>query len=259
MNAMAEEKNGGFYFVEDETKIPLIFSNCLGELISVVADNIQVDLNELPTDIPCRIGKVYSETFAKTFRMPPVLYGDCKSAVFLIEFPSFNCDFDQGFNVTPVKAVVKYKLMKTGQIFADECFLTLNVYPEGFPIEDIQLDADVMSNFYRVKTSDVMKEAARLADLGNIPHAKQALIACCEELSSCVVSECELIRQLIVDLQETIQKLPNQVAYEVGGRADIMSKARNHWAQRAVKPNTYQNCMQTALNLESESYMRKKK
>lgn len=258
LNAMAEEKNGGFYFLEHEESIPIIFSNCLGELISVVADNIQVDIEPLPCEIPCELGKVYSETLTRNFRMPPVISGDSKTAVFLLNFPTNFPNLTQPMEITPIKATVTYKVMKTGRVFADECFLTIKVYPEGAEIEDIQLDADVMTNFYRVKAADVMKEAARVADLGNIPHAKDLLSSCVTELSSCIVSDSEILTQIIQDLQEAIQKLPNQVAYEVGGRADIMSKARNHWAKRAVKPGTYQNHMQTALNYECESFSKKK-
>ena len=258
MNAIAEEKNGGFYFIDDESKISMIFSNCLGELMSVVADNIQVDLEDIPCDVNCRIGKVYSETLTRTFRMPPVLYGDSKSAVFLMEFPPFACDFGEVFDITPAKATVRYKLMKSGQVFVDECILKICVYPEGLEIEDMQLEADVMTNFYRVKAAEVMKEAARLADSGDIPRARQALMMCTSELSSCIVGESDIIKQIINDIQEAISKLPNQIAYEVGGRADIMSKARNHLAQRAVKPNTYQNYCQSALNVESANFMKKK-
>lgn len=258
LNAMAEEKNGGFYFLEHEQSIPIIFSNCLGELISVVADNIQVDLEPLPCEIPCELSKVYSETLTRTFRMPPVISGDSKTAVFLLNFPKIIQDIPLVLEITPIKATVTYKVMKTGRVYADECFLTLKVYPEGAEIEDIQLDADVMINFYRVKAADVMKEAARVADLGNVVHAKDLLASCVSELNSCIVHDSETLIQIVRDLQEAIQKLPNQAAYESGGRADIMSKSRNHWAKRAVNPGSYQNCTQTVLNVECESFSKNK-
>ena len=258
LNAMAEEKNGGFYFLEQESSIPVIFSNCLGELISVVADNIQVDLEPLPCEIPFELGKVYSETLTRNFRMPPVISGDSKAAVFLLNFPKTIPDIGQALEITPIKATVTYKVMKTGRVYADECFLKIRVFPEGAQIEDIQLDADVMINFYRVKAADVMKEAARVADQGNVAHAKDLLSSCMAELASCIVHDSETLVQIVSDLQEAIQKLPNQAAYEVGGRADIVSKARNHWAKRAVKPGTYQNHTQTVLNIECEDFSKNK-
>lgn len=258
LNAMADEKNGGFYYIEHEEAISTVFSNCLGELISVVADNIQVVLTYQPTQIPCELGKVYSENSTGNFRMPPVLSGDSKEAVFLLQFPPCPYDLDQPINISPIKATVTYKVMKTGRTQLEEIFLNIPVYPERIDIEDISLEADVLINFYRVKAVDVMKEATALADRGNIQQARNILGTCAEELRTCAVSDTEVIVGLLRDIQETITKMNSQVAYDVGGRADIMCKANNHWAKRAVNVNTYQNHVQVGLNLESANYFKSK-
>lgn len=257
LNAMAEEKNGGFYYVEHENAISEVFSNCLGELISVIADNIQVDLIECPCEIPCHIGKVYSDTSAKNFRMPPVLSGDTKEAIFMLNFPAFQ-GLSQSINIEPIKAIVTYKVMKTGRSYSEEKMLNIIVHPETAMIEDIQLDASVMINFYRVKTCEVMKEGTILADRGNIQGAREVLGVFLQELRDCVVADSELIVILIRDMQEALGKFATQSMYDVGGKATILSKANNHCAKRAVNVPSYQNHVQNCLKFESESFFSKK-
>jgi len=44
MQEIAKSNNGNFYYVENPKDIPTAFANCLGELVSVVADKIEVAL-----------------------------------------------------------------------------------------------------------------------------------------------------------------------------------------------------------------------
>jgi uncharacterized protein YegL len=269
LNAMAEEKNGGFYFVEKEETIPIVFSNCLGELISVIADNIQVNLSLNAIEIPCEIGKIYSETSTSSFRMPPVLSGDVKEAVFILKFLPFDARESKSLKlrfgthgkivVEPIKAIVSYKIMKTGRCCCEEINLSVDVYPEDLELDDIQLNADVMINFYRLKASDVMKEASALADRRNIQGAREVLTLCIEELRSCIVYDSDVLLTIVRDLQEAVSRLASQASYEVGGRADMLSKASNHMNKRASGVGSYQNHVQTSLNTESLNWFSKKK
>ena len=258
LNAMAEEKNGGFYFVEHEESISAVFSNCLGELISVIADNVQVSLTVLPTEIPCFLGKIYSESSTGSFRMPPVLSGDTKEAVFMLNFPAFRGILRESVMIEPVKVSISYKVMKSGRSYCEEKVLNVLVHPEAAEIDDIQLDEPVMINFYRVKACDVMKEATDMADRGNIQGAREFLGVYAEELRTCVVSNSEVVVALIRDLHEALGRLSNKAAYDAGGKASMLSKANNHYAKRAVNIGSYQNYAQTSLKVECETYLSKK-
>lgn len=87
LDSISQEKNGGFYYVEKEEKISQIFSDCLGEIMSIVADSIFVELMTMPGTIDYSLSKVFSENGDISFRMPPVLAGDKKEAIFLLKFP----------------------------------------------------------------------------------------------------------------------------------------------------------------------------
>ena len=61
--------------------------------MSVVADSIFIEISTLPGSIPYSLNKVYSESGDNSFRMPAVLSGDKKEAIFLyiLELSIFFC------------------------------------------------------------------------------------------------------------------------------------------------------------------------
>ncbi len=62
MNAISEQKEGDFHFVENDDSIPECFSDCLGGLVSLVADDIHIQLNIYGQEIvPASISRVFNE------------------------------------------------------------------------------------------------------------------------------------------------------------------------------------------------------
>eukprot|EP00358_Blepharisma_japonicum_P003448 CAMPEP_0202946756 /NCGR_PEP_ID=MMETSP1395-20130829/10189_1 /ASSEMBLY_ACC=CAM_ASM_000871 /TAXON_ID=5961 /ORGANISM="Blepharisma japonicum, Strain Stock R1072" /LENGTH=490 /DNA_ID=CAMNT_0049647547 /DNA_START=57 /DNA_END=1529 /DNA_ORIENTATION=+ len=254
LNSMAEEKNGGFYFVERDELIGEAFSSCLGELISVVADNVQISLQTLQTDIRFALTKVYSESGDQSFRFPPILSGDKKEAIFLLNFfPTIDA-VPNGHQIQPVKATVQYRLTRSGHVIREESFLQVPIINESEIVNEIELDEDVMVNFYRVKTADILKEAGEYGERNNMQAARECLLRGANELKACVVSGHEVIQVLISDLEKAVNRFVSVDAWEHGGKAEMKSKARNHWAKRAPDVASYQNCVQKAFNLESKNY-----
>ncbi|CAG9315802.1 unnamed protein product [Blepharisma stoltei] len=70
LTAMAEEKNGRYYYIEKEDSTPQAFSDCLNSLISVIANHIQVQIQTQACDIPFALGRIYSEACDSSFKMP---------------------------------------------------------------------------------------------------------------------------------------------------------------------------------------------
>jgi len=254
MNEMAEVKNGGFYFVEREDSIPQAFSNCLGELMSVFADNINVILHTQAADIPFALTKVYSETGDSSFRMPPVLSGNKKEAIFLLQFPPTTERVPLNHRIEPIRATVTYKIPATNEEVKDQCVLSINIFNEDHMIDEIELDEDVMVNFYRVKAAAIMKEAGEFGDQGRMPEARTCVTRGAEELRNSVVASNELIQVLITDLENSIARFADRQVWEHGGRAELKSKANNHWAKRGPTNKMYQNNCQKAMSKKSNQY-----
>lgn len=254
LNSMAEEKNGGFYYVEKDEFITEAFSNCLGELISVIADNVQISLQTLQTDVNLALTKIYSETGDRSFRFPPILSGDKKEAVFLLNFPPSDIQVPPNHQIQPIKATVQYRLTRTGHVIREESLLTIPVFNESQELTEIELDEDVMVNFYRVKTSEILKEAGELGDRNNMQDAREILLEGANELRRSVVSQNEVINILISDLEKAVNRFISVDAYNYGGKAEIKSKARCHWAKRGPAISSYQNCVQKAFTIESRNF-----
>lgn len=210
MNAMAQVKNGGFYYVEKEDSIPQAFANCLGELMSVFADSINVILRTEAVDVPFSLTKIYSETGDSSFRMPPVLSGSKKEAIFLLCFPPCDLRVPDNHKIQPIRAFVSYKNPRSNEEFKDECLLTIDVYNEEFLIDDIKVDEDVIVNFYRVKSADVLKQAGEFGDQGLMQEARNLLAQTAQELRNSVVADNELIKILIQDLESSVDRFENR-------------------------------------------------
>ncbi|CAG9315799.1 unnamed protein product [Blepharisma stoltei] len=254
MNAMAEVKNGGFYFVEKEDSIPEAFSNCLGELMSVVADQIQVQLQTQACDIPFALRKVYSETGDSSFRMPPVLSGSKKEAIFVLSFPPCNIRVPENHQIQPIKASITYRVPQTGEEVKEQAFLIINVFNEDHIIDEIELDEDVMINFYRVKGAEILKEAGDFGDQGKMQEARDCLARGAQELRNSVVGGNELIQVLIADIENSVSRFADRQVWEHGGAADLKSKANGHWAKRGPSNAIYQNKCQKTMSKKSKAY-----
>eukprot|EP00358_Blepharisma_japonicum_P006713 CAMPEP_0202940374 /NCGR_PEP_ID=MMETSP1395-20130829/494_1 /ASSEMBLY_ACC=CAM_ASM_000871 /TAXON_ID=5961 /ORGANISM="Blepharisma japonicum, Strain Stock R1072" /LENGTH=573 /DNA_ID=CAMNT_0049634827 /DNA_START=480 /DNA_END=2201 /DNA_ORIENTATION=+ len=254
MNTMAEVKNGGFYFVEKEDSIPEAFSNCLGELMSVVADQIQVQLQTQVCDIPFALRKVYSETGDSSFRMPPVLSGTKKEAIFLLNFPPCSIRVPENHQILPIKASITYRVPHTGEEVKEQSFLIINVFNEDHLIDEIELDEDVMVNFYRVKGAEILKEAGDFGDQGKMQEARDCLARGAQELRNSVVAGNELIQVLIADIENSVNRFADRQVWEHGGAAELKSKAKGHWSKRGPSNAIYQNKCQKAISKKSKAY-----
>lgn len=235
----------------------MAFSNCLGELMSVVADQIQVKIQTQPCDIPFSLTKVYSESGDSLFSQPPVLSGDRKEAIFLLNFPPTSETVPDNHFVRPVKASVTYNLTRTGERVEQEIFLEIPVYNESVEIDSIELDEDVMVNFYRVKTASKLKEAAEFGEIHDMNGAQSLLDRGIEELKNCVVAQNPVVQVLIKDMESAKLRFVTYEAYEHGGRAEIKSKFRGHYNKRAQEHDLYTNSYQKETNISAQNYFSK--
>ena len=248
LNSVSQRKNGGFYFVESEASIPQVFSDCLGEMMSIIADSIQVELSTQPGTIPFSLTKVYSETGDTSFRMPPVLAGEKKEAMFLLSFPANPVPVPEGHREQPIKARVSYTLTLSKERVNQEVFLDISVVNEGVPNFTVVLDEDVMVNFYRAKAAEILREAAILGDRGDMENARNLISSGAEEVKTCVVASHPTVMKLKEDLDSAVPRFKNVSVYEHGGKADLKSKANNHYNKRGM----YKNAMQKKLMVEAE-------
>lgn len=253
LDKIADMGSGGFYYVENNESIGFAFANCLGELMSVVADEINVILNLQPCGHPVQFSKIYSDNGDCSFKVQALVSGAKKQSVFVLKYSPSQITEDQ--RVEPVKATVTYKLASTGEVKTKECQLSVVLSSSDQPEA---INQDVMVHFYRAKTADVLKQASELADQNQFQQAKSIVLACSEEIKRSPVSENEVIKALIEDLAESARGLESRSSWESGGKACVKSAHRGHMNQRSAKKSVYQNVLQKKANASYEVFMSKR-
>lgn len=231
MQEISKENNGNFYYVEDPKDIPNAFSNCFGELVSVVADKIEVALTTQPCFLPFHLSKIYSENGDSHFPMPQVNSNDKKDAVFMLKFPGYTERLLNDEIIRPIKARISYS-DKSGIEKIAECELEISVINEGR--DEIEVNEDVMINYYRCKGADVLKIVSGLAESRQFEEAKETALKTANEFKECLVKNSLILKALIKDLEDAAYRVSTYESWEQGGRAQVNSVQACHYAQKAA-------------------------
>ena len=254
MNSIAEMKNGGFYYIERLESIAEAFANCLGEVFSIVADKIQVDLETQPCAVPFAVSKVYSETGDNAFRMPSLLCGSKKEAIFLMSIGPGEIESEEVL-ISPVKAVVSYRDTIANAKVVTEVWLQVRLCNNCS--EAIIVDRDCLVNWYRVKTAEALKEAGEIGAKGDLEQARELLQRNAREIKESQIKDSNLAKIFVKDLEETSDKFMNEYQFRSEGIAEVIHKSRGHWSKRGQDVQEYQNVCQTEMIVESKEYFSK--
>ncbi|OMJ75257.1 hypothetical protein SteCoe_25658 [Stentor coeruleus] len=254
LTSISDSKCGGFYYIEKLDSIAEAFANCLGEIISMVADNIQVSLQTQACDVQFAMSKVFSETGDNSFRMSSILNGSKKEAIFVLSVGPGVFEEDEK-KIYPVKANVTFRHVPTDQQTSVEA--TLEVVLRKDDTIPIIKDEDCMVNYYRFKTAEAMKEAALLGDRGNMDGARNLLQECAEEIKVSSLEKNDLAGVLVKDLECVQMNFSSQHEYASSGKHMVSKKARGHWSKRGEEVEAYQNLFQQDMITESKQYFGK--
>lgn len=82
----------------------------------------------------------------------------------MLEFPPYTDNIPANTVISPISAKISYVEVATGETKEIRCELALAFLDSGEEVKEIEIDEDVMLNFYRVKGAEVLKEARVLGD-----------------------------------------------------------------------------------------------
>ena len=222
-----------------------------------MADKVEVRLVTEATEVPFSLSKVYSDTCDSTFKMPSLISGSKKEAIFLLNFHPTPQQVPENAVIHPVRAFIRYQLVSNGAYVDQDITIPIQVKNSDFQGE-IVVDEDVMVNFYRVKAADIMKQASELGDQGQYEAARTLLEQGSIELANSVVAGNQLIQVLSADLRSSMGKFADHHSWNVGGgKAAMKSKARGHQEKRGMDVDMYRNCAQMSMNVKAKSAIKK--
>jgi uncharacterized protein YegL len=235
LKCISETSNGLYYYVAKEDEIPTSFADCLGGLLSIVAQNIKVtiqtvegvtiekSLSSYPTKLniektSCELilGDIYSE--------------ENRDLVFILKLSKLkeenkNCKiFDMNlsyFNVIE-KSLEKSKL---------EGSLSRPIKLEGSNKPNVDLD----KQRNRIETSGALEKARTLADSGKLEEARNILKTMISKLKESISGNEEFTKNLMTDLEALMTKLESKKIYNDEGSKWMHNFEQSNKAQRSTK------------------------
>jgi len=266
---ISNQRDGNFYFIDKLDSIDEAFIDCLGGLLSSVAQSAKITIQAQQTGVlnDVKITKAYGEETmwqrenqSYIVNINPLISGRHKDYVLEIQIPITNkelLDHEKNIQIASAEAVIigfnGEKITKKAELH-----ITLLNEIEGAP-EQEEDDLDVMRNLYRVKGSVLMDEARKLADQNCHEEAKKLLQNFREEIANSLLKEEAYVKHMITDIDATIKDL-NPIVYHATGRQMIWNNQRSQMQQRSnvTMANSNMNFMQQTMQCELQGLKQKK-
>jgi len=254
LKAISDKGNGIYAFISDKDEIPTAFAGCLGGLLSVVAQNIVIQiqpLNGVTTERPCTSGYVISTLSDSVYS---ITIGDIQSEeekdiIFPIRLPK----------TEPIENdILEVKLTYFDVIHSLQVDKVLNFTlrrDDNVP-KKVNLLVDRQKN--RMTAADSIAEAKVLGDAKDITRARNRINFAIKKIKSSESATDEYVLGLIRNLEECLGSLKDENVYNTSGNQIMTSYVSSHYQQRAtygvsIYTTTNRRDMQDQLNHKSPS------
>ncbi|EFJ18457.1 hypothetical protein SELMODRAFT_444450 [Selaginella moellendorffii] len=242
MLSIAEATGGSFCYVQEESTVQHAFAQCIGGLLSVVAQEVEVCI-EASGGAKIRSVEATAGTTAMdgdraaTVKLGSLYAEEERDILVELLLPSSDSSSSS------------MELLKVGGSFRDPgqsnktqqfatSSLVIQELKAGEEEEAVRIEVDRQKN--RVSASKAMAAARKLGS-GSLASAKQALVDVKEKIESSRAFGAGdgLSKRLVRELDELIQCMKEDY-YQFGGHAMLLAKGNSHCNQRASYQPTYQ-------------------
>ncbi|KAL5569337.1 hypothetical protein UlMin_025912 [Ulmus minor] len=237
MHSISEISGGTFSFIETEAVIQDAFAQCIGGLLSVVVQELQVVVECVNSSVCVRSLKAgsYPSRVTVDGRTGFVDLGDLyadEERDFLVSVSIPPEIHSSRTSLLKVKCVYKDPLTKeTATLETEEVIIER---PEISGEAVVSIEVDRQRN--RLQAADAMAQARAVAEQGDLTGAVSILENCRRVLSETVSAKSRdrLCVALDAELKEMQERMASRHVYEASGRAYILSGLSSHSWQRAT-------------------------
>jgi len=236
LHSISQTSGGTFSFIETEATIQDAFAQCIGGLLSVVAQDLRVKVESLHPDVhfgSIRSGS-YSSRITDDKRNGSIDVGDL--------YAEEERDFLMSVNV-PQGCGDETALLKVGCVYKDPLMKeTINMAevqvkisrPAFVLVQTVSIQVDRQKN--RLHAAEVMAAARFSAERGDLTHAVSLLEDCRRMIMASASGQSgdRLCQSLDAELKEMQERMANRQRYEASGRAYVLSGLSSHSWQRAT-------------------------
>lgn len=236
MHSISEISGGTFSFIETEAVLQDAFAQCIGGLLSVVIQELQVAIECIQPDL----GLVS----LKAGSYPSRLMADRRKGV--IDVGDLYADEERDFLVSvnvPATSVNETSLVKVKCVYKDPLTQeTSTLESEEVKVERPEIARQVVMSLEvdrqrnRLQAAEAMAHARTAAEKGDLAGAVFILENCRKMLSETVSAKSHdrLCVALDAELKEMQERMASRHVYEASGRAYILSGLSSHSWQRAT-------------------------
>ncbi|KAJ8603278.1 hypothetical protein CTAYLR_006968 [Chrysophaeum taylorii] len=227
----AGDGRGGYYFVDSTDRVVGAFADCLGGLLSVVAQNVRLVVRSTNCVIT-RVRRDGAERLAPdrwTLSLGDVFAEERRDVLVDIE-PLSEADPEIFFEMTFVDALAATMATASSTV-------NIKRLDDKDPaLESVMPSANIATNIARLDVADAMVAAQTDADKGNLGAARGALEEAKKGVRSAmtIAGDDLLLRRLEYDLDECVANTSSAQTYQALGRQQMASKGMGHRMQRCM-------------------------
>eukprot|EP01006_Ploeotia_vitrea_P047316 TRINITY_DN67113_c0_g1_i1.p1 TRINITY_DN67113_c0_g1~~TRINITY_DN67113_c0_g1_i1.p1 ORF type:complete len:642 (+),score=149.79 TRINITY_DN67113_c0_g1_i1:96-2021(+) len=251
---IAEVGHGMYYFVEDAEQIGEAFVECLGGLLSVVAQKLEINLKSLPGSDVLKVYTNFKSTKTEggwMVNIPDMFAEEHRDLLCQVRLNSLPVAVP---SADIVECVVSYTnaLSSTKDTVTAKCCVSR---PQEQKPLDQQLVPDVVDQQRnRVKTMQAFEEARVAADSGNMTLAKEMMMACKAAVQVSGSGATDYCADLMDDIDEAYDQFESETVYKAKGKKKMMQtegmwkKERAAGKKKACFTNKTQQAMKSAFS-----------
>ncbi|KAK6926770.1 von Willebrand factor, type A [Dillenia turbinata] len=238
LHSISENSGGTFSFVEAESVIQDAFAQCIGGLLSVVVQELQIRVE--CTHPSLRLGSIKAGSYRTGLTM--------SARVGCIEVGDLYAEEERDFlvfvNIPPDNGCNEMSLLKVRCIYRDPITKEMVNLDEDQEVKIqrpettgqllVSMEVDRQRN--RLRAAEAMAEARAAAEGGDLSGAVSILENFRRILSETVSAQAgdRLCVALGAELKEMQERMANRRVYETSGRAYVLSGLSSHSWQRAT-------------------------
>ncbi len=262
MTDIADITDGSFYFINQLDNIDEAFVECLGGLQSSIADSVQITVRPEQSEFlqGVEIIKAYGDATMwmqkgqeYTTKTTNLMHGRQKDYVLELKIPTLRTPLHSGQTNVKIASVEAVINLPEGRQIVKSADLIITLLNEAEEFRNNEEDdREVMKNYYRVRGALLMDQARRMSDEGKYLEAKKMLEIFKEEVGNSFLKEEGFIKDMIKDLEKSIQYV-EPAAYHEYGRHNLIGNQRAQMRQKsnldlsAQVKNTYVDNMLVVL------------
>ncbi|OVA20309.1 zinc finger protein [Macleaya cordata] len=239
--SISEACSGTFSFIEAEGVIQDAFAQCIGGLLSVVVQDLQVQVQAVHPDL--RLGQIktgsYSTRLINNNRTGFIDVGDLyadeeRDFLVLVNVPVVVGE-DSSNETKLVNVWCAYKDPCSKETMTTEAKEVKIQRPDIVEEEWVVVSMEVDRQRNRLQAAEAMAESRAAAERGDLSSAWTIIESCRRGLSESASSRAgdQLCIALDAELKEVRARMEDMQIYEASGRAYVLSGMSSHSGQRA--------------------------